>query len=121
MKKVIGAILAGLGIGLGAAGVGVGAALLLVIGILLKPLLALLVGWVVGFGLKLIAGTFVAGALSTIFHTTIAASALPQIFAGITLLSSYIKPSRNAIEATLSNDKVKDSIEKAKKEARTFK
>lgn len=121
MKKVIGALLTGLGIGAVGAGVGVGAILLLVIGILLKPLLALLVGWVVGFGLKLIAGTFVAGALSTIFHTTIAASALPQIFAGITLLSSYIKPSRSPIEANIKNDKAKVSLEDLKKEFRTFK
>ncbi|MGQ8871880.1 hypothetical protein [Paenibacillus sp. TSA_86.1] len=95
MKKVVGALLTGLGIGaVGAVGFA-GAAAIIIITILLRPLFALLVGWVIGFGLKVIAGSFVACTLSTIFHTVIAASALPQIFAGIALLASFIKPSRN--------------------------
>ncbi|PZT52649.1 hypothetical protein [Paenibacillus silvae] len=95
MKKVVGALLAGLGIGaVGAFGVA-GAAAIIIITLLLKPLFALLIGWVIGFGLKLIAGSFVASTLSTIFNTAITASALPQIFAGIVLLTSFIKPSRS--------------------------
>ncbi|MGC5773008.1 hypothetical protein [Paenibacillus pabuli] len=95
MKKVVGALLAGLGIGAaGAIGVA-GAVAIIIISILLKPMFALLVGWVIGFGLKLIAGSFVAGTLSAIFHTAIPPSALPQIFAGIALLASFIKPSHS--------------------------
>ncbi|MCK6076905.1 hypothetical protein [Paenibacillus silvae] len=91
MKKVVGALLAGLGIGaVGAFGVA-GAAAIIIITLLLKPLFALLIGWVIGFGLRLIAGSFVASTLSTIFNTAITASALPQLFAGIVLLTSFIK------------------------------
>jgi uncharacterized membrane protein len=116
MKNVIGAILTGLGIGAIGAGVGIGAIALLIITILLKPLFAILIGWVVGFGLKLIAGSFVAGALSTIFHTAITASALPQIFAGITLLSSYIKPATRHVET----EEVKAKKAELKKEFKNF-
>ncbi|MFF2912366.1 hypothetical protein [Paenibacillus sp. NPDC057934] len=75
------------------AGFGAGMLLLLLIGILFKPLAAIGVGWIVGVGLKLIAGPYVAGALSKLLHTSITASMLPQVFVGVMLLSVYIFPS----------------------------
>lgn len=60
--------------------------------LLLNPILAIAVGWVVGTGLEWIAGSYIASGLSVIFHTSITADMLPMFFVALTLLSSYIKP-----------------------------
>jgi hypothetical protein len=82
-------ILEGLAIGTGAGVLGL---LTLIFLLLLNPIMAIAVGWVVGTGLKWIAGSYIASGLSVIFHTTITADMLPMFFVALTLLSSYIQP-----------------------------
>lgn len=89
MSKKLNSILEGLAIGTGAGVLGL---LALIFLLLLNPVLAIAVGWVVGTGLKWIAGSYIASGLSIIFHTTITADMLPLVFVTLTLLSTYIKP-----------------------------
>jgi hypothetical protein len=92
MKKVIGGLFIGLGLGVLGACAGIGAILLAVAALLLKSLVAIVIGWAVGYGLQVVSGVYIASALSTILHTIVTASELPQLFAGITLLLHYIRP-----------------------------
>ncbi|MFF2889496.1 hypothetical protein [Paenibacillus sp. NPDC057967] len=125
MKNVIRTVLAGSGIGVVGAGLGAGALAVLAIGFILKPLLAILIGWVVGHVVAWVAGGFVAGALSTIFHTSITASMLPSVFAGITLLASYfrhvVRTNDNGVKAQADNAQAKKAWEDMKKELRDSK
>lgn len=104
MKNVIGTVLAGLGIGVIGTGIGAGAVLLAVLLLLVKPLVAVGIGVLIGKGLAFVgAGSYIAGALGMVLHTTVSVAALPQFFAGLTLLSSYIRPVVNKGE-TVSVD-----------------
>lgn len=92
-----------------------------VITLLLKPLFAILTGWVVGYGVAWVAGSFVAEALSIILQTSITASMLPSVFTGITLLASYIRPVQrkpSAVEFYTVFEKFKNDL---KKELRNLK
>lgn len=90
MKKAFGTLFTGIGIGVLGACAGIGAILLAIAALLLKSLVAIVIGWAVGYGLQVVSGVYIASALSTILHTIVTESALPQLFAGITLLLQYI-------------------------------
>jgi hypothetical protein len=124
MKNVIGAILVGLGVTAVGAGLGAGAVALAILALVLKPLAAILGGWIIGHGVALVAGNFVAGALATILHAAITASTLPQIFAGLSLLSLYIRPAINrtgGVELKANKGDIKKSFDELKKDLRNSK
>ncbi|ALA07242.1 hypothetical protein SECTIM467_118 [Brevibacillus phage SecTim467] len=124
MKKIMDAILVGLGVTAISAGIGAAGLSLVALLLILKPLLAILIGWVIGHGVAFVAGSFVAGALSTIFHTTITVSMLPSVFAGLSLISSFIRPvteNNDVTELQKGTDKVKNQWSKLRNNLRNSK
>lgn len=93
MKKVIQGVIAATGVvGLGA-GAGLGVLAVLLLAIVLKPLLAVLIGWVVGKVLAVVLGGFIANALTALTGHAVAVSSLPYIVAGLSFVASFFKHS----------------------------